>query len=872
MASIFQGIELKMMNFSINLQNENTYNNFKVIKFYDNVQPFVLVKNNILSSSDIPSWNTRQLVEFDFETNLGLTGNGVSKVIAQLSNDIFIDDDKITFSNYTVFKILKIKKIGNTEIFKNIQEPIDDYDSTGDVSGTQLENINITKDSFVPTISTLTINFINTSTYFAFGFKCSTIKSLLYNTNESVSLNHTFENMIYIFNNNFTTGFSSSSVESTMKMKLLMNNTSTIEIVNTTPSSSYNILFNNNSSNIINIGTSSIITFFIQIINGVTNSKINLRFLSDDIIFNTFVPTFKQVGQNQYLLSSRPSGLNPELYVFNISVFKISAVDKITRSTTSVISLNGNRDIEIFIEPDLKQEYFGGLNPLVQPLKISITNQNPSIFSIQSEVTFPSIDQNNITDISNSFFTITSTSNPDNLNNLLFVDFEVISSSNLFNGISIPSISIQVASIESNTSKCFINTADGEIIYVPPINISTADGTIEDVSSATLVGINTQTEISPQTYNFIVKIIDGQFVIEYDTTLQIEPIIRRFSLVNDISFQAFENDIYIFDTSHYSNQNHLMSFFTSSTINSNNELLNRVIYDENINQGEPGSKITLTIPSNSQYSNIFISDFPSGDNKQNRVTGLCKINILPNPTNINIGTFNFTILRGGGISIASLVPNLDSNDIPIQGINNLDIEIDANTTDATRILELFSGELRPIPTITVYSIYLSKPENVDFVVFNKTYILLNWNVNNSSIYSFANPRESRYTISVYYNIYREDADTNNISLLGSTNFSTFTDTTAVNFNNYNYYIESVATWEGTSMTSKRSEPLFVFVCENNRFPNGRWNNSFSNPKLYKELSTCNSRNSITTNLFPNSWSLSKKQTYARLANLSINKR
>ena len=61
-----------------------------------------------------------------------------------------------------------------------------------------------------------------------------------------------------------------------------------------------------------------LLLFFIQIINGVTNSKINLRFLSDDIIFNTFVPTFKQVGQNQYLLSSRPSGLNPELYVFNV--------------------------------------------------------------------------------------------------------------------------------------------------------------------------------------------------------------------------------------------------------------------------------------------------------------------------------------------------------------------------------------------------------------------------------------------------------------------------------------------------------------------------------------------------------------------------
>ena len=74
------------------------------------------------------------------------------------------------------------------------------------------------------------------------------------------------------------------------------------------------------------------------------------------------------------------------------------------------------------------------------------------------------------------------------------------------------------------------------------------------------------------------------------------------------------------------------------------------------------------------------------------------------------------------------------------------------------------------------------------------------------------------------------------------------------------------------MVSQKSNPLFVFVCENNRFPDGRWNNSFSNPKLYKELSTCGNRNNITSTLFPNSWSMSRKETYARLAKLSINKR
>ena len=104
----FQGIELKMMNFTINPQNENKYNNVKVIKFYDNVQPFVLVKNNIINNSDLLSWNNRQLVEFDFETNLGLTGNGIGKIIAQLSNDVFVNDSNIDFSSYTVFKILKI--------------------------------------------------------------------------------------------------------------------------------------------------------------------------------------------------------------------------------------------------------------------------------------------------------------------------------------------------------------------------------------------------------------------------------------------------------------------------------------------------------------------------------------------------------------------------------------------------------------------------------------------------------------------------------------------------------------------------------------------------------------------------------------------
>ena len=142
---------------------------------------------------------------------------------------------------------------------------------------------------------------------------------------------------------------------------------------------------------------------FVEIIGGVTDSKINLRFSSNDIIFNTFVPELKQIGGNTYLVSSRPSGLNPDLYIFNISVFKISAVDRITRSTTSVISLNNTRDIEFFIEPDIKTEYFGGQTPLVNPLTIQITNNNPTIFDMPSQIIFPDISGSGI---NNTIFTI----------------------------------------------------------------------------------------------------------------------------------------------------------------------------------------------------------------------------------------------------------------------------------------------------------------------------------------------------------------------------------------------------------------------------------------------------------------------------------
>src|SRR5210317_2205635 len=97
--STFTGISLKTMKFTLKPNGILHFNNFKIVKFNDNIQPFVLVKNTILNNQDIQTWNTRKLILFNFEdTNTyGLLNSEVGKVIAQYTNIDF------TSYNFTGF-------------------------------------------------------------------------------------------------------------------------------------------------------------------------------------------------------------------------------------------------------------------------------------------------------------------------------------------------------------------------------------------------------------------------------------------------------------------------------------------------------------------------------------------------------------------------------------------------------------------------------------------------------------------------------------------------------------------------------------------------------------------------------------------------
>ena len=62
----------------------------------------------------------------------------------------------------------------------------------------------------------------------------------------------------------------------------------------------------------------------------------------------------------------------------------------------------------------------------------------------------------------------------------------------------------------------------------------------------------------------------------------------------------------------------------------------------------------------------------------------------------------------------------------------------------------------------------------------------------------------------------------------------------------------------------------TFICENNNFEYGRYNNTTENPKLYQPINkSCSRINMVgiskTGNLFPNSVTLTKKLLYTELS-------
>lgn len=86
----------------------------------------------------------------------------------------------------------------------------------------------------------------------------------------------------------------------------------------------------------------------------------------------------------------------------------------------------------------------------------------------------------------------------------------------------------------------------------------------------------------------------------------------------------------------------------------------------------------------------------------------------------------------------------------------------------------------------------------------------------------------------------------------------FTDFNVVSFKTYSYKVIASTDYFGKKETSLESNILNVFICANNKFPNGRYNPTVIKKKCYD--------GTIDVKIYRNDNKLTKKQIYAKLAN------
>lgn len=151
-------------------------------------------------------------------------------------------------------------------------------------------------------------------------------------------------------------------------------------------------------------------------------------------------------------------------------------------------------------------------------------------------------------------------------------------------------------------------------------------------------------------------------------------------------------------------------------------------------------------------------------------------------------------------------------------------------------------------------------ENIRMKIINEKEVDINWEYENNNL-----------TVEVLFIIYRSQSSESikKYEEIGRTTNRFFRDYNAVPFLQAFYKIESIITWENIEMSTGVSYAQ-TFICENNNFEYGRYDNTTDNPKLYKPINkSCGAIQMVgiskTGNLFPNSYTLTKKMLYTELS-------
>lgn len=593
----------------------------------------------------------------------------------------------------------------------------------------------------------------------------------------------------------------------------------------------------------------------------VVNGTLPILVTSEDLLYKTYNERIKVIqGRTFYIVNVR-TGLDPDVYIlyFNIFDFKIENAFGLT---TATIELGGKTTFFIKTVPE-EIDVLNTIDPNITIL-FSLAHVNPHLLYVPETIAWPKKDI--LGNRSHPSFEVESYGIASRIDEFP-IQISTASQNYYWNKIEqIPRIQVNITGLYLTNYKMLVDIADvdnlnySNDIYVRPKRY-------DDVEITGVLQLEGHVQVSAadyETFNYISTYKNNKFILtekESDAT-EVSVFDYNTPLISK------QGDTIYIDTSDPSNYGQKITFYDGNQ-NYSQELKNEdgeilAIYSRNYAQGTPNSFVSLTLPIG--ITNVYYRNQPFNPRQAYWQYGFGII-IASGLELRPIGDFTFADVDGtqeGGK--LSMVSNGNQGQVDIaMGVVGNDVFSEIN-----------------LGLVTVRAIKVSEPIHLEYQIKNDKIVHLNWSVEDygKTIYDFANPLLTRYSTQVKYEISRLtfQSGTGEYVVIGESDKAEYIDNTAERYENYRYKIRSVITWENVSVKSLQSDFLFVFVCQNNQFPYGRWNNTTQNPKLYKNISqTCNEIGMATKfplagNLFPNAAKMTKTEVYAMMAKSRINLR
>lgn len=830
------GVEYKCLDFNLHYIYSKTNNNYyaKIQKNSNDIIPRLYLSELAFKAEEMPDWNPRQICTFNFAA---MKNTKIKAVMAQMDTNTSYPMD-----GFVCFNICMVK------------ERIDDtyYALTaGEIPSDGMLHI-IDDTSFTP-VEPGVIKYLQYPGITVYEFYCGfRAKFDMRNLNENANQTQKLLNMMYLTRYKLTTGNIIPELEDFQVKPLirpLLPVTCTILAMTPwieLPTNPFFIPKDDTNYHIVRMKT----------INYVEYGIVPLIFTSDDPVYNTFNERIKVVAGIEFVIVATASGLSLSNYTIEMRVVDFKIVNK-KGETLTTVNISESTDFYITILPPSALYELDNAT-----ITFQIENSNSAVLTAPSTVIFPSKDvSGNI--LPETIFEVTSTG--EELADTVTLNFDILSNIKFFNVFDVTPAQVNISSLQLNTTKMLINIKDPEnpLFSIIARLAPTRAGDLDEIMYVNAV--TTPSSIAARTFNYKVTFSQNKFILREVQSLAVS--LKTFYYDSEDQLEAFVFDTLEFDMSDESNIGQKLTFFKEKTLEAG-EIIDQnglpiAEYSRNIPAGKSGAWVRLSAPN---LDKIYYRTSPFNALQNWAIYGFGTVDLLPIVYK-EVGSFTINPLQIDGTGGEfSFISNGEEGQVDIAlSIPNNDLFGKAS-----------------IPTVSANVITVDRPRDLTFDIFDAINVRLNWFIDDEGgvIYPFADPLKTRYLVSVKYEILKQTlskesqsaiSDLDSYEVIGTSNICEYIDRGLETFQNVRYRVRSLITWEGTTVYSSMSESLFVFVCEKNQFPNGRYNNSHTNKKLYKPINQLcalvggSPKPKKTGNLFPNSRSLTRKQTFALLS-------